>query len=1033
LKVKRSLALVLSVLLIMTAVIPAAVAADENLDRIFGADRFLTAVEIALEGWEDGADVVVLANGLNFPDALAGVPLAAALDAPILLTGAAELNEDTAAAIEELEAEEVIILGGEAAVSKAVFEELEDMGLEVERVFGDGRWDTAVAIAEKLAEVLDVDEFETAVVVYARNFPDALAAASYAAINEMPIFLTDTDEVSEPTADALEAFNVEEVLVVGGKSVISDDVVEELDAERIAGDDRFDTSVELAKYFELDTELFYIATGMGFSDAIAGAALAAKQGTGILLVGSSLPASVRDFLYSGKVMEAVVFGGANAVSATVLNNVSKNLFNPFEINVESVKHINKEEVEITFYPLADDIEDATIEVIDNKGNVVKVESQNLVANEEGATFVFTTKLTDNPEGVWIIHGFEYDVDTVNIIAKVNSAASQVAFYNALVDGGFENVKAANAAKYFAEGETVVFETLEEIQEFIDEVNADALTDEEEKELVEALEDALGNEVLVLSALKASWARVNADNLSVYIQAISSGRELTVTTFDGIQDEIDSINYGIAKDLVDDAKASADRDDYDDAVEAIAFVKADDEDDDRGTVDKPKKETLQETLDFVLLIVKVKEASTAAQFKNAYDALAAYYEADEDRDPGDFGTEPFFYNLRDKYRLAVKDADDEVVDQDDIEALIVEVNNVERARLLNIIADFDNDDESDDFTSTDAVLKALQNFAAYVDEDDFDIEDVHTSKTRLALYREYLADGFDYDDVDELGDPIVVPVDPFAGLSDDFTAAQLMDAIEAVALAIEKANDYAVQQPLDLIAGFEDSEDYNYTADGLLKLLKDTELGLTNVVDANAKVYFEDFEDEIIEAAEEGRTALKNLIENINQVQVLANTTSITVARGVLGYIALTVEGSEGANIDDYIELTSAQKTEIATLFINDAKWGENKFVDGGRSVTNLKSYKDINDVVTDVNALITAYEAVIDGINDADTTAEMRTALRELEYKAYDDLTDAEKIDVASYVVENFPMTNADEPERVPFKTFAAIQALIDEAIVATK
>src|SRR5699024_4272974 len=59
----------------------------KEVDRLKGKDRYRTALEISQNGWEDGAlegGSVILARGDDFADALAGVPLADALDSPIL-------------------------------------------------------------------------------------------------------------------------------------------------------------------------------------------------------------------------------------------------------------------------------------------------------------------------------------------------------------------------------------------------------------------------------------------------------------------------------------------------------------------------------------------------------------------------------------------------------------------------------------------------------------------------------------------------------------------------------------------------------------------------------------------------------------------------------------------------------------------------------------------------------------------------------------------------------------------------------------
>ncbi|MBR7007096.1 MAG: leucine-rich repeat protein, partial [Ruminococcus sp.] len=86
--------------------------------RLAGAGRYETAVEISKAGFPDGSDTVVLAYGLNYADALAGVSLAKAKNAPILLTNLKTLPAETLAEIKRLKAKNVIILGGTGAVGK---------------------------------------------------------------------------------------------------------------------------------------------------------------------------------------------------------------------------------------------------------------------------------------------------------------------------------------------------------------------------------------------------------------------------------------------------------------------------------------------------------------------------------------------------------------------------------------------------------------------------------------------------------------------------------------------------------------------------------------------------------------------------------------------------------------------------------------------------------------------------------------------------------------------------------------------------
>ncbi len=95
-----------------------------NTERVFGVDRYQTAVEIALRAFPNGAGVIYVAVGTNFPDALAGAAQAAAIRSPILLTRGDSLPVHVIEAINLLDPYAVVILGGEAAISASVAQQL---------------------------------------------------------------------------------------------------------------------------------------------------------------------------------------------------------------------------------------------------------------------------------------------------------------------------------------------------------------------------------------------------------------------------------------------------------------------------------------------------------------------------------------------------------------------------------------------------------------------------------------------------------------------------------------------------------------------------------------------------------------------------------------------------------------------------------------------------------------------------------------------------------------------------------------------
>jgi len=292
--------------------------AEASCQRLAGANRYETAVAVSQAGWEI-SEYVVLATGDNYADALAGAPLAYALDAPILLTKSEWLTQVTATEIQRLQATKIIILGGTGAISQEAEDALIAMGLAVERINGANRFETAALIAARVAPAGAAQ----AALVNCFDFPDALSVAAYAARLGMPILMTWSDVMPDATVQALEALGITETIVVGGSGVISDDVMTVAPgAIRICGSNRYTTSVAIAEFFMPDTAQMYVATGLAFPDALSGAVLAAKNNSGILLVGNTLHEDVIRYLTANSVRRVVIFGGEGAISAKLADELS---------------------------------------------------------------------------------------------------------------------------------------------------------------------------------------------------------------------------------------------------------------------------------------------------------------------------------------------------------------------------------------------------------------------------------------------------------------------------------------------------------------------------------------------------------------------------------------------------------------------------------------------------------------------------------------------------------------------------------------
>nr|WP_286181254.1 cell wall-binding repeat-containing protein [Bacillus sp. ISL-37] len=292
---------------------------ESRVNRVSGANRYVTAAEISKKGWE-ASDTVVLARGDDYADALAGVPLAKKHNAPLLLTATGSLPAETVAELERLGTKSVVILGGEKAISAAVVEALTEKGYSVERLSGKNRYATAAAVASAVAP----GTVNEVVVANGANFPDALSVASYAAAKGMPILLTGADELNEDTKKAIRNLGVKKTIVVGGKAVVSDSVAITLpNPYRVSGKNRYETAVAAAEHFAPGSDHYYVATGTNYADALAGAALAAQEGTGILLVGETLGTSVETYLKDQQVEKVTILGGKVSVNEAVEKAVKK--------------------------------------------------------------------------------------------------------------------------------------------------------------------------------------------------------------------------------------------------------------------------------------------------------------------------------------------------------------------------------------------------------------------------------------------------------------------------------------------------------------------------------------------------------------------------------------------------------------------------------------------------------------------------------------------------------------------------------------
>ena len=260
----------------------------DGVYRIGGADRIATSLGIADALKEEmGVDKfgsIVVASALNFPDALAGSYLAEAKQAPILLTYDAVHDRIADYISQNLhQGGTVYILGGRLAVSAGFEGTLSERGIRFRRIAGEDRIGTSLAILNEAG----VTPGRTILVCTATGFADSLSASAVGC----PILLVGRN-LTEEQKDYLRWAGGGKICIVGGFNAVSGEVEEELkhyseDVIRLAGRNRHETSVLVAKEFFPDGVSAVLAYSMNFPDGLCGGPLAYTVRGPLLLTVSS--------------------------------------------------------------------------------------------------------------------------------------------------------------------------------------------------------------------------------------------------------------------------------------------------------------------------------------------------------------------------------------------------------------------------------------------------------------------------------------------------------------------------------------------------------------------------------------------------------------------------------------------------------------------------------------------------------------------------------------------------------------------------
>lgn len=294
-----------------------------SVDRIEGADRYATSAAVAGRFTGDPTRVYI-ASGVDYPDALSAAPVAAINGAPLLLTLPGSLPSPIASALTGIQPDEVVLLGGTPSVSNTVRNQIAALlpDATITRIAGADRYATSRLVSTSGFPSGAVASY----ISTGANFPDALSAGAAAASVPAPVVLVygPSSTLDTATRNLLVSLGIDDAYITGSTPSVSAGIASGIDAisgvsvERLAGPDRFATSVAINSHAFSSATDAYLAVGSGFADALSGAALAGATDAPLFVVpGTCVPVATLGALAEMGVTKVHLLGSSASLNGDV--------------------------------------------------------------------------------------------------------------------------------------------------------------------------------------------------------------------------------------------------------------------------------------------------------------------------------------------------------------------------------------------------------------------------------------------------------------------------------------------------------------------------------------------------------------------------------------------------------------------------------------------------------------------------------------------------------------------------------------------
>ncbi|MBV4420682.1 cell wall-binding repeat-containing protein [Clostridium tyrobutyricum] len=214
-----------------------------------------------------------------------------------------------------------------------------DSNIQTERLGGQDRYDTNSQIVSK-----GWLKTQSVILVNSQMYADAIVSAPLSKKYTAPILLTEGNVLSQTAKDKIQSLGAKNIYIIGGTGVISINIEKNLKSQgynvvRIAGKDRYNTSLQVAKYFPNPSNIFF-TDGANWQDALSISPVAANKQSPIILGSRDTPiTSIKNYIVDNLKSNVVILDDNNFMTS---KGVREDLISCTPIHASNSLEMNKQ-------------------------------------------------------------------------------------------------------------------------------------------------------------------------------------------------------------------------------------------------------------------------------------------------------------------------------------------------------------------------------------------------------------------------------------------------------------------------------------------------------------------------------------------------------------------------------------------------------------------------------------------------------------------------------------------------------------------